>query len=125
MKAVKDFPRPKTVRKLRGFLGLCSYYRRFVPNFAKVAAPLYQLLKKDVTFSWDTEKDHSFANLKKLLCTAPVLTHPDFSKEFILTTDASYEGIGYVLSQKGDDGNEHPLSYGGRSLRGGEPKYTW
>ena len=124
IKAVKDFPRPKTVRKLRGFLGLCSYYKRFVPNFAKIAAPLYQLLKKDVTFSWDTEKDHSFANLKKLLCTAPVLTHPDFSKEFILTTDASNEGVGYVLSQIGDDGNEHPLSYGGRSLRGGEPKYN-
>ena len=124
IKAVKDFPKPKTVRKLRGFLGLCSYYRRFVPNFARIAAPLYKLLKKDTKFAWDTQEESSFQKLKEILCNAPVLAHPDFTKEFILTTDASIEGIGYVLSQIHEDGEEHPISYGGRSLRGGEPRYN-
>ena len=124
IKAVKEFPKPKTIKKLRGFLGLCTYYRRFVPNFSKIAKPLYEMLKKNAKLNWGINEEQAFSKLKDLLCSAPVLSHPNFDREFILTTDASIEGIGYVLSQKNDKKEDHPISYGGRTLRSGEPNYN-
>ena len=89
---VKSFPVPHDVTTLRQFIGLASYYRKFVPGFAKIAAPL---LKKDAPFNWTPACDEAFCKLKGFLATAPVLAYPRFGddKEFILETDASAMGL--------------------------------
>ncbi|GBM57168.1 Retrovirus-related Pol polyprotein from transposon 297 [Araneus ventricosus] len=99
-KAVVDWPRPETVHDLRSFLGLCTYYRRFVRNFSAIARPLHKLTEAKSNFNWTEECEKSFNSLKQALITSPVLTYPRTDKEFILDTDASNEGIGAVLSQK-------------------------
>ncbi|GBO17627.1 Retrovirus-related Pol polyprotein from transposon 297, partial [Araneus ventricosus] len=99
-KAVLDWPRPETVHDLRSFLGLCTYYRRFVRNFSAIARHLYKLTEARSNFNWTEECEKSFNSLKQALTTSPVLTYPRTDKEFILDTDASNEGIGAVLSQK-------------------------
>ena len=96
---VKDFPIPKSVKEVRGFLGLANYYRRFVKDFAKIAAPLNSLLSKDTRFSWTEQCQVAFDKLKKALCESPILAYPDFAKPFLLYTDASDFAVGYVLSQ--------------------------
>ena len=95
---VKNFPRPKNVSELRGFIGLASYYRRFIKDFATIAAPLHKLLKKDTLYQWNPACQEAFATLKHKLISAPILIYPDFEKEFILFTDASYSGLGTVLA---------------------------
>ena len=122
---VKSFPVPHDVTTLRQFIGLASYYRRFVPGFAKIAAPLHALTKKDVPFNWTPQCDEAFCKLKDLLVTAPVLAYPHFGsdKEFILETDASGLGLGAVLSQQQDDGFIHPIAYASRSLNSHEQNY--
>jgi len=93
IKAVKDYPQPKTTRELKGFLGLAGYYRRFVPNFSRIAKPLTELLKKDTPYVWSDKTDEAFTSLKTALTTEPLLQYPDFSKPSILTTDASNDTI--------------------------------
>jgi len=85
--AVESWPTPKTAKELRGFLGLASYYRRFISNFGTIAAPLTQLLKKDC-FSWSDQASLAFSTLKKALSSAPVLQLPNFSESFIVDCDA-------------------------------------
>ncbi|GBO00095.1 Retrovirus-related Pol polyprotein from transposon 297 [Araneus ventricosus] len=99
-KAVVYWPRPETVHDLRSFLGLCTYYRRFVRNFSAIARPLHKLTDARSNFNWNEECEKSFNSLKHALITTPVLTYPRTDKEFILDTDASNEGIGAVFSQK-------------------------
>ncbi|GBN83301.1 Retrovirus-related Pol polyprotein from transposon 297, partial [Araneus ventricosus] len=114
-KAVIDWPRPETVHDLRSFLGLCTYYRRFVRNFSAIARPLHKLTEARTNFNWTEECEKSFNSLKQALITSPVLTYPRTDKEFILDTDASNEGIGAVLSQK--IGNEEcVIGYFSKSL---------
>ncbi|GBM27783.1 Retrovirus-related Pol polyprotein from transposon 297 [Araneus ventricosus] len=114
-KAVVDWPRPETVHDLRSFLGLCTYYRRFVRNFSAIARALHKLTEARSNFNWTEECDKSFNSLKQALITSPVLTYPRTDKEFILDTDASNEGIGAVLSQK--IGNEEcVIAYFSKSL---------
>ena len=110
---------------LHQFVGLASYYRCFVPGFAKIATPLHYLTKKDVPFKWTPKCEAAFCKLKELLVTAPVLTHPRFGPEteFILETDASGIGLGAVLSQKQDDGLIHPIAYASRALNRHEKNY--
>lgn len=98
--AVEQFPTPLDVKALRSFLGLASYYRRFVPNFAQAAGPLHAFTKQDTPFVWTAECQTAFTKLKHQLTEAPVLAYPDFSKPFILETDASGVGLGAVLAQK-------------------------
>ena len=124
VKAVKDFPAPKNVKQLQRFLGLCVYYRRFVQGFAKVAAPLYHLLKKDVPYKWDDSCETTFETLKTKLTTAPLLAYPNYEKPFILYTDACVTGLGAVLSQNDDAGQEHPIVFLSRSLTDAEKNYT-
>ncbi|GBM89895.1 Retrovirus-related Pol polyprotein from transposon 412 [Araneus ventricosus] len=99
-KAVVDWPRPETVHDLRSFLGLCTYYRRFVRNFSAIARLLHKLTEARSNFNWTEECKKSFNSLKQALTKSPVLTYHRTDKEFILDTDASNEGIGAVLSQK-------------------------
>ena len=123
---VKDFPVPTDITKLKQFLGLASYYRRFIPGFAKLAHPLHSLTKKGADFYWSVECQRAFEKLKELLTQAPVLAYPCFGegKEFILETDASGEGLGAVLAQKQADGLIHPVAYASRSLNPHEKSYA-
>jgi hypothetical protein len=123
LEAVRDYPVPVDVKSLRSFLGLASYYRRFVPGFSKVAGPLHALTKKDVKFVWGPKCQSSFEELKRLLTNAPVLAFPDFSRRFLLETDASGAGLGTVLAQEQSDGAVRPIAYASRSLGKHEKNY--
>ena len=122
MKCVSNWPIPTTSKELSSFLGLASYYRRFIKNFAHVAAPLHALIHKGKPWQWTTECTEAFFELKKMLISAPVLTLPDFSKSFVLDTDASGEGLGAVLSQT-INGMEHVNAYASRTLTHTEKRY--
>jgi len=108
--AVKDWPTPANLRQCRAFVGLCQYYRRFVPRFSEIAAPLYALTKKGASFIWTTECQTAFDQLKSALVSADVLALPDDEGEYILDCDASDHAIGAVLSQV-QDGVERPICY--------------
>lgn len=134
VKAVTSWPKPTTDTELRGFLGLSSYYRRFIPNFAKISDPLHSLLKGKGRAkkgkhrkrhnplgigAWDESCDAAFSELKQKLTTAPILGHPDFNKPYILEIDASFNGLGAVLSQEQENGKV-VLCYASRALRENE-----
>ncbi|CAB4441358.1 unnamed protein product [Rhizophagus irregularis] len=121
---IKEIKIPETVTQVRSFLGLCSYYRRFIKNFARIAKPLYYLVKKEVPFEWTEKQQEAFKELKIRLMEKPVLDHPNFEKEFILITDASEEGLGAVLSQKNEENKEFVIAYASRSLVGAEKNYA-
>ncbi|CAG8774667.1 17867_t:CDS:1, partial [Racocetra fulgida] len=99
VKKLEKLPPPKNITQLRAFIGLASYYRRFIENFAKKAAPLNKLLQKDVEFIWTEEHNRIFNYLKQCLITAPILQYSNYNEPFIIFTDASYQGLGAVLSQ--------------------------
>ena len=123
IESIENFPTPKTTKQLKGFLGLAGYYRRFVPQFSKIAAPLHKLLKKDAKYEWEEEQENAFQSLKLKLMSQPILQYPDFSREFILTTDASNEGAGAILSQ-GEIGKDRPIAYASRSFNKSEKNYS-
>ena len=122
--AVAKFPQPRNLTELRRFLGMCSYYRRFVPAFSKIASPLQMLTRKDTPFQWTTDCEQSFQSLKTKLISAPVLSYPSLHKPFVLETDASIEGLGAILSQPQDDGFLHPVAYASRSFTAAERNYS-
>ena len=99
IEAVWSWPVPLNVQELHSFLGLCSYYRRFVRDFAKMAKPLHSLTQKNASFKWTEECQEAFVKLKEHLSQSPVLIYPDSSSEFILDTDVSHLAIGAALSQ--------------------------
>ena len=115
---------PKDVSKLRSFLGAVGYYRKFIKDFAQIASPLFQLLKKNSKFKWTKESDLAFKSLKERLIQAPILVPPDFTKPFIIRSDASRSGIGGVIIQKDDNGVEKPIHYVSRALRKAEVNYS-
>jgi hypothetical protein len=120
---VTEWPTPKSVKEVQSFLGLCSYYRKFVRHFANIAAPLYKLTQKNAEFRWTIQCEDSFQLLKEKLTTAPMLTFPDFSLPFLLDTDASGDGIGAVLSQI-QNGQEKVICYASRKLSRCEKNYS-
>ena len=122
--AVQEFPRPSNLQEVRRFLGMTSYYRRFIANFAKVAQPLHQLTAKGVPFDWTWECETAFQTLKSRLVTPPVLAYPCFTKDFTLETDASIQGLGAVLSQVQEDGKLHPVAFASRALNPSEKNYS-
>src|SRR5215469_6783525 len=93
VQAVRDYPEPKNLKQLRGFLGLAGYYRRFIKDFSKIAAPMNKLLKQGETFKWAPEQEEAKKLLAEVLTSAPVLKAPEYDKPFELSTDASNEGI--------------------------------
>ncbi|GBB94938.1 hypothetical protein RclHR1_24450004 [Rhizophagus clarus] len=98
IEAIKNISIPRNITEVRSFLGLCSYYRRFIKNFARIARPLTDLTSKKIDFKWTEKQQEAFESLKKKLMEKPILKHPDFEKEFILITDASGEGLGFILA---------------------------
>ena len=126
---VKDWPVPSNAKEVHSFLGLASYYHRFIPQFMKWANPLHDLIRPIAMkkthariklpplepnlppFEWTTLHRESFDRLKLVLTSAPVLAYPNYEKPFLLETDASLKGLGAVLSQEDNDGNMRVISY--------------
>lgn len=123
IKAVKEFPVPRTKKSIKQFLGLVGYYRRFISNLASIAKPLTQLLKKDIPFVWNESAQVAFENLRDAICTEPLLQFPDFKQPFHITTDASDYALGAVLSQ-GVIGQDLPVAYASRTLNNAEINYS-
>ncbi|KAL6424939.1 hypothetical protein ACFW04_010072 [Cataglyphis niger] len=123
IKSISEFPIPKNEKNIKQFLGLAGYYRRFIPQFSKTAKPLTDLLKKNNTFNWQQRQTEAFNILRNALCSEPVLQYPDFTKPFVLTTDASGYAIGGVLSQ-GQIGKDLPIAYTSRVLNTAEQNYS-
>jgi len=92
---------PKTPTEIRSFLGLAGYYRRFIQDFSKIALPLTKLTKKTAAFSWDEAQHRAFEELRQRLCTALVLTLPEGTVDMVVYCDASHQGLGAVLMQRG------------------------
>ena len=122
--AILCIPVPADLAHLRGFLGLCNYYRIYIFEFSRVAHPLYLLLKKDATWEWLEACDEAFETLKKGLSSYPVLRRPDFHRPFILHTDWSCLGIGAVLAQCEEGQHEHVVAYASRSNNKAESNYS-
>lgn len=119
---VKEWPVPKSAKQVRSFLGLCSYYRRFVKGFADIARPLHKLCEKRGSFHWSEQAQTAFETLKQKLTSTPVLGYPLPNLPFTLDTDASDEAVGAVLSQI-QDGQERVVAYMSRSLNRAETSY--
>jgi hypothetical protein len=96
-----DWKPPKSIHQIRSFLGLASYYCRFIPDFSRIAKPMTELLKKGVNFVWSEACEKAFHTLRQHLTSAPVLVQPDNSKPFEVFWDASGTGLGCVLMQEG------------------------
>ena len=122
VRAVRDWPQPMTITDVRSFLGLVSYYRRFIEGFARIARPLHQITEWGRPFKWATECQEAFETLKHRLMSPPVLAYPIPGEEFVLDTDASGFTVGAVLSQV-QQGKERVLAYGSRSLPKEERNY--
>ena len=123
IKLVTNWPPPRNLKEVRSFVGLCSYYRRYVKDFARIAEPLHGLTRKNVKFEWTANCAESFEKLKGCLTTAPVLTLPTDDDQYLLYTDASDVGLGAVLSKITDEG-EKPIAYGSRLCNGAERNYN-
>ena len=120
--AVSKWPVPTSGRDVQQFLGLVGYYRNYIQSFATIAKPLCQLTERGREFDWSKECSISFQELRSRLVAAPILAFPDFSKTFLLDTDACETGIGAVLSQE-HDGLERVVAYASRTLSKAERKY--
>jgi len=119
---VRNWPAPRNLTELRSFLGLCSYYRRFIAGFANIAASLHRWQRKNGAFQWTEEQDGAFSRLKEALISAPVLGMPTGSGTFYLDCDASDIGLGAVLSED-QNGSEVVIAYASRTLSKAERNY--
>ncbi|XP_028090574.1 uncharacterized protein LOC114290798 [Camellia sinensis] len=118
IEAIVNWPTPTNVTEVRSFLGLAGYYRRFVKDFSKIVVPLTQLTQKGVLFEWSEQREFAFQELKTRLTTTPILALPSGTKGFVISSDASYKGLGYVLMQNG-----RVIAYASRQLKPHEKKY--
>ncbi|GJZ05698.1 putative reverse transcriptase domain-containing protein [Tanacetum coccineum] len=119
VESVKNWKTPESPTEIRSFLGLAGYYRRFIKNFSKIAKPLTQLTQKNKAYVWGEEQEEAFHVLKEKLCNAPVLALPDGPNDFVVYCDASNQGFGCVLMQRGK-----VIAYASRQLKIHEKNYT-
>ena len=124
VRAIKDAPTPDSVSKLKSYLGILTYYSKFLPNLSTTLHPLYNLLRKDVDWAWGVAQAKAFAASKDLLTSDKCLTHFDSSLDLTLACDASDYGLGVVLSHKMADGTERPIAYASRTLTASEQNYS-
>ena len=124
--AIKHFPQPITKKQIQSFRGLTGYYCRFIPNYATIAVPLTDMIRKSEPelVNWTAKGIQAFNKLKEILVSSPVLANPDFSRPFNLQTDASEVGVGAVLSQADAEGYDHPVAYFSRKLLPTEQRYA-
>lgn len=120
---IKNYPRPKNLKTLRGFLGTLNYYRKFIPGIAEKSIALIELLKKGVKWQWTTMREDAFQKLKDTFYNNTILYHPDYKKKFILRTDASDKAIAGELMQD-VDGERVPICFISKTLKGCEIRYT-
>ena len=123
IESMRNFPVPRNAKEVNSFLGLCSYYRKFIRGFAEISRPLDKLRKVD-TFQWDDKCQEAFDKLRTILSSTDILMYPKFDRTFIVTCDASATAIGGVVSQIDDFGNERPVSFCSRALKGAEINYS-
>lgn len=121
--AIIDAPEPRDVTELRSYIGLLSYYGKFLPNLSTQLAPLYVLLHKNNSWRWTDEERKAFIKSKQAIMEAKVLAHYDPSKELVLACDALPYGVGAVLSQR-EDGVESPLAFASRTFTPAERNYS-
>ena len=121
--AILEYPPPRNIRQLRRFIGMASWYRRFIPQCAARLEPLTSLLRKNRSWEWGDTQKQAFEVIKSCLVNSPTLSCPDFEKPFVVQTDASSVGLGAVLSQE-IGGAEHVIAYASRSLSDAEKKYS-
>ena len=124
VKTIIDTPPPTNLTKLRSFLGMISYYAKFISNMSTLLHPLYTLLRANEKWRWSKECAQAFEKAKRLLTEAPILAHYDPERPIILATDASAYGLGAVLSQVNADGTEQPISFASRTLTASERNYS-
>ena len=123
IQAIKNWPLPRNEKQLRGFLGVLGYYRKFVKDFARIAKPLTNALRKNEAIEHTEEFVKAFEKLKNILSGNDILQYPNFDKPFVLTTDASNHAIGAVLSQ-GPIGSDRPVAFASRTLNKSEENYS-
>ena len=123
VRAILDWPRPQSVHDVRSFLGLASYYRKFIKGFSQLAKPMTDLTRDKVAWSWGDAQERSFTALKVAIATAPILRLPDFERQFIITTDASDVAIGAILEQDFGSGLQ-PIAFSSRKLNPTEIRYS-
>jgi len=122
--AVRKAPEPRNVTELKSYLGLLTYYGRFLPHLPSVLAPLYTLLRKGIPWNWQSPEQTAFQKSKDLLLSSQVLVHYDPTLEIVLACDASCYGIGAVLAHKMPDGSEKPIGFASRTLSSAEKQYS-
>lgn len=122
--AVANFPTPRSAKQTRRFLGMTGWYQRFIQNYSSLAAPITDCLKKRKNFTWTPEAQQSFEEMKTALTSAPFLITPDFTKRFYIQCDASKTGVGSVLFQIHDDGNERPIAFMSKKLNPAQRNYS-
>jgi hypothetical protein len=121
---ILNYKTPKSVHDVRRLIGMCSWYRRFIPDFSKLIAPISDLISRTKrSIKWNDEAEEAFQKLKAALISEPVLVPPNFDREFTIQCDASDVGIGGVLTQVDDEGNERVISYYSKKLTKPEKKY--
>ena len=123
VKTILEWPTPTSQKDIRSFLGLCSFYRRFVRGFSSIAHPLTELTREKTPWVWEQDQQRSFAQLKVAMTTAPVLIFPDFDREFVLTTDASLTAVGGILQQDHGRGLQ-PIAFASKKLNAAEIRYS-
>ena len=123
IKVIKEWPLPRNEKELRAFLGILGYYRKFIKDFAKIAKPLTQQLRKGESVKHSREFISAFERCKEILTSSQILIYPDFTKQLVLTTDASKYAIGAVLSQ-GAIGHDRPIAFASRTLTKSEENYS-
>jgi len=123
---IRQAPQPRTKKQLRAFLGLAGFYRKYVPNFAVIAAPLTDATRKGSPneVHWSQAQENAFVTLKEHVSNPPILRLPDVSRPFVLQTDASNTGLGAILLQEDDQGEKHPIAFASRKLLPRETRYS-
>ncbi|KAH7706161.1 reverse transcriptase, partial [Aphelenchoides avenae] len=123
LEAVRKFKAPRTLTELKSLIGALNYFRRFVPKFSEIMAPLNDLCKKGSTERWSTTHDRALETMKDKLTNAPVLAPAKFGQPFIVETDASATAIAACLLQKNAEGEAHPIAFASRKLNKHEARY--